>query len=43
MTVYIGNLPSIHCARPLVIGQRLVNIMAYMNQLVGISNLKEMQ
>ena len=43
MTMYVGNLPSIHCARPTVIGQRLVNIMAYINQLESISNLKEMQ
>ena len=25
--MYVGNLPSIHCARPSVIGQRLVNIV----------------
>ena len=39
--MYVDNLPSIYCARPSVIGQRLVNIIAYINQLEGISNLKE--
>ena len=33
--------PSIHCARSSFIGHRLVNIMAYINQLEGISNLRE--
>ena len=41
--MYVDTLPSIHCARPSVIGQRLVDIMAYINQLEGIPNLKEMQ
>ena len=41
--MYVGNLPSIHCVRPSVIGQLLVNIAAYINQLEGISNFKEMQ
>ena len=36
--MYVGN-----CARPWVIGQRLVNIMAYITQLESISNFKEMQ
>ena len=41
--MYVGKFPSIHCARPSVIGQRLVYLMAYINQLEDISNLKEMQ
>ena len=41
--MYDDNLPSIHCARPSVIGQRLIYIMAYINQLEGISNFNEMQ
>ena len=41
--MYVSNLPSIHCACLSVIEQRQVIIMAYINQLEGISNLKEMQ